>query len=125
MEIEEAFFSAVAADFPALPIAFPGVNFTPPAAENWIEVSLIRAPLAMQPLANRRGVEQGVMQIQVFTRPGLGTLALTALAVSAMNLYPMGRAFATGHRIIDNPSMLSPLVEPDRISIPISFTYSA
>lgn len=125
MEIEQAFFASIGDAFPSLPIAYPGVNFTPPAAGQWIEVAVFRAPEANQPLGNGRGVEQGTLQIVACTRAGLGTASLLPLVLQIRSAYPKGRAFASGHRIVDNANVMSPQIEGDRLMLPVSMSYSA
>ena len=124
MEIEEAFSDAIHADFTALPVAYPGVNFTPPTSGQWLEVAVFRNPEANQPIANRRGVEQGILQIVLCGRAGIGVRALLPLMNQVRALYPKGRAFASGHRIVDNANVLSPQIENDRLMLPVSMSYS-
>jgi len=125
MEIEEAFFAAVRADFPGMRIEYPGVNFTPPATGYWLQLSVFRNAEANQPLANRRGVEQGVLQIVVATRPGGGTAAMRPTVNAIKAAYRKGRAFASGHRIVDNVRELDPQIEDSKLLLPVSMSYSA
>lgn len=125
MEIEEAFMAAVAADFPSVPVSYPDVNFTPPGSGFWLEVSVLRNVEANQPLANRPGIAQGVLQITVCGRSGGGILRFRPLLNQIRAAYRKGRAFASGHRISDNPTELSPLVEGDKTMLPVSMSYSA
>lgn len=125
MEIEEAFFESVAANFPLLDISYPAVNFTPPNSGIWLEVTTFRNEPANQPLGNTRGVDQGIMQITVCRRPGLGMIGLRDAANEVLAAYPKGYTFASYHRIVNNPYMLSLIVEPDKIMLPVSMSYSA
>ena len=124
MEIEEAFFSAVKDSGINLPIAYPGMNFTPPTKGQWLEVSVFRNEPANQPLANKRGVEQGIMQITVCGRPGSGMVPLRNTALNILAAFPKGFLFASYHRIVNNPYMLSLITESDKIMLPVSMSYS-
>lgn len=124
MEIEEAFFASVAAAFPSLPVSYPGVNFTPPDHGQWLEVTIFRSEPANQPLGNTRGVDQGIMQITVCERPGRGMIPVRNAANAVIGAYPKGYTFASFHRIVNNPYMLSVIVEPTKIMLPVSMSYS-
>ena len=130
MEIEEAFFASVLDNFPLTPIAYPGEPFDPktdaPDGE-WLQVLIFRNEPANQPLGNTRGVEQGIMQITACRRPNMkgSQIALTNKARLIQSIYPKGYTFASYHRIVNNPYMLSLIVEPDKIMLPVSMSYSA
>jgi len=73
----------------ALPIAWPGVNFTPPSEGRWFEVR--HFPNTPNNLAMGTDADQeflGFLQVSVFDRPGSGIVNMTEEAEGIVAHFP-------------------------------------
>jgi len=122
--IESDFFAMVAAKFPALPVAYPGLNFTPPAAGYWLEPLVFRNQPIDGANPSFAPLDRGVMQITVCTRPGNGIIGLTEISDQIRSAFPKNTQFSDGLKITATPYNLTVITEDDRIMLPLSMTYS-
>lgn len=123
--IEEDFFQAVEDAGLGLPIAWPGTDFKPPASGYWLEPRLFRGEGLDPGIPNSsRALDQGVMQINVGTRPGKGIIGLVQKATLVQAAFPKGKTFASGVRIVNNAYQLSIIEDGDKILLPVTMNYS-
>lgn len=125
MTIETAFFDLVAAIPGGYPVAWPVIDFNPPATGYWLEVDLFRGNgIDLTVSAGSGYVPQGIAQVTVCTYAKSGIIGLIAVAEAVKAAIPKGTAISDGMFISREPVILSYLIESDRIKIPVSFTYS-
>src|SRR5690606_8581597 len=66
---------------PALPVAWPGINFTPPDTGEWLEVSVFPNGTENYGMANDAPVEHmGILQVGCCARTGSGVVSVLELA---------------------------------------------
>ena len=124
MTIENDFLSAVdSADF-GYPIAWPGVDFTPPDTGIWLEPVIIRGD-GLDPGLPMDSVymPNGTFRVGVCTRPGNGIVAVAAMAETIAATLVKGTRFSDGTFIVNNPRAQTAIIEPDRITVPVSMAY--
>lgn len=107
-------------------IAYPGVDFTPPATGPWLEIML----MPNQPLDDglRPGdgiVPQGIIQINAVGRPGDGEIAVSQAADAAAGAFSKGTTIVAPVRVQRRPYQLDTLYTGDRITIPVTVPYSS
>lgn len=124
MTIENDFLSAVDAANFGYPVAWPGVDFTPPDTGIWIEPVIIRGDgidigLPMDSLY----MPNGTFRIGVCTRPGNGVVAVAAVAETIAATLVKGTRFADGTFIVNQPKVQAAIIEPHRITMPVSMAY--
>ena len=124
--IESDFFAMVAAKFPALPVAYPGVSFEPPSgAKYWLECDVFENKPIGTGLANdSRKIPRGIVQVTVCTRPGAGVVGLREMAEKVAASFHKGTVFSGNIRTNDHPEVLRRITQDDRIMLPVSMSYS-
>lgn len=113
--------SAFAASLtPALPVAFPGVPFTPPATGRWLEVRWFPNETTTYAIQDDPPciVFAGMGQISVCERVGAG-LAGLSVANAAVEYFPKGTLLGVG-RVEVQPWVSNVIQEPDRIAYPVT-----
>lgn len=114
---------------PALTIAYPDVDFTPPAdAEGdplpYLEVALFYNRPAWEGLTDGR-MDQGLLQVTV-VGPKLGGIpTLMRHASEVMAHFPKALALANGVRISGQPYASSPLLDKSDSRVPVTIPWVA
>ena len=121
-DILTALFQQVSA-WASVPVAYPGITFTPPASGRWLEI--YHAPNDLDPdLTGDHIVRRGFFTINVCGRPNSGAVPLYALAESVAAQWPKETAITTGVFCTRRPLQLSLVADDDRIQVPVSIAYS-
>lgn len=110
---------------PALTVAYPGIEFTPPATGDWIEVQAFpneTLTIGMQNTGLRE--LRGFFQVSACTRPGAGVMGIQAIADAVIAAFTKGTTFG-GARVERQPWCSSLLTMEDRIVIPVTVRYRA
>lgn len=105
------------------PVAWPGVDFTPPASGVWLELAIFpNEPQTVTMNADGLQVERGFVQVLAVTRPGAGIVSATMLAERVSDHF--AKALQLGPvRVRAIPWIGPPVVEPDRILVPVTISY--
>lgn len=118
-------FAELVSDFaaqlsPPLPVAFPGVSFTPPASGRWLEVRWFPNETWTYGLQDTAPCValSGIGQVTVCERIG-GGLAGMDIAGEVVDWFAKGREFGAG-RVEVQPWISSVLQEPDRTMYPVT-----
>ena len=121
-DILTAFFTQVQA-WATVPVAYPGITFTPPASGRWLEI--YHAPNDLDPdLTGDTVIRRGFFTINVCGRPNSGLVPLYSLAESVAAQWPKETAITTGVITTRRPLQLSLVAEDDRLQVPVSIAYS-
>lgn len=107
----------------SLPIAWPGVNFTPPDSGMWLEVRWF--PNSPNNLHWENDAKQqyiGFLQVSVFARPGTGLVSPVSEAEGVQAHFPKGLVVGPV-KVRKKPGVASSIDEGDRIQIPVSISY--
>ena len=124
MTLRAAVMSMIGAAGFTQPIAWPGVNFTPPNSGNWLEVILLENDPQQDYIGNDAPVcERGIITITAATRPGFGEVGLETLARTVQAAFPKGTVISGALRVTKAPTRRSTIVEPDRIMLPVDIVY--
>lgn len=108
---------------PVIPIAWPGVNFTPPAEGMWLEAKLFPNE-PMDPSWNNDSctIARGFFQVIVGYRPGTGEIAASTIADAVIAHFAKGTELGPV-RVIKKP-WRSPAIEDGAKSlIPVTIPY--
>lgn len=106
------------------PIAWPGVNFTPPNSGLWLQVALFENQPLQPGLSNTAGVGlRGILQITACGRPGLGYAALDTLAESVIAAFPKGKPVLSASRVTRTPYKMGDVTTDDRLMLPVRIDY--
>jgi|SRR5690625_1748416 len=124
-QIMQALFSRLTEAELDPPIAWPGVDFDPPATGIWLEV-------VYQPnqgidnglSASDAVVPQGLMTVMVMDRPGRGVFAAQAVAEQVMAVYPKNHKLVGLVRIQRTPYVFELPQKDDRLGWAVSVDYS-
>lgn len=117
-------FKAVLATFAAaqgIPVAWPGVAFTPPQTGSWLEMAWFpneTMNLAFGAVSQYRGFGQ----VSCCCRPGPGDGVVLALADAVIDAFPKGTQLGIA-RVERKPWASSELSAPDRIAVPVTVRY--
>lgn len=123
MSIEADFFAHMAAAFPTVEIAYPGVNFKP-TTNQWIELMVFRNESIDGASPSFTPAERGTLQAVAVTRNGSGILAPLVLADQIKAALPYGTKFTQGLQTSNTPNILTAIVAEDKIMLPVSVRYS-
>lgn len=124
-DIMQALFQVLSNADLNYPVAWPGVNFTPPTSGVWIEASFLPNSPIDEGIPNDSAVvPRGIFQINVNTRPGSGMVGITTAAELVQSEFPKGTMLAGFVRISQHPYLMSPITEGDRITLPVTIPYS-
>lgn len=107
----------------SLPIAWPGVDFTPPSEGMWFEVR--HFPNESENMSMEGSSKQlfiGFVQVSVLVRPGSGIVDLTAEAEKIQAHFPKGLDLGPV-QVLKRPYQMAPVPDGDRISIPVTVPY--
>ena len=119
-DILTAFFQQVKA-WATVPVAYPGVTFTPPATGLWVKI--YHAPNDLQPDVNGGAfIRRGNFSIVVYGKPDSDTLLVSAMADSIETEWVQGRSILTTK--VTGTSKTSMIEEPSLIYVAVSIAYS-
>jgi len=106
-----------------LPVAYQGINFTPPDSGEWLEVKFFPNPNNRLFIGSNDPVEvRGIFQITVCYRPGSGVINGAETAQSIIDQYPQDAAIGSV-KVELKPWDSGPIEEDERISHPITIRY--
>lgn len=109
---------------PALPIAWPGVNFNPPDEGMWLEAKLFPNE-PTDPVWNADGCynARGFFQVLVFYRPGVGQVQPSEIADLIIAHFPKA-SYLGPVRVLKTPWQSPSVTDGDKLFIPITIPYS-
>jgi hypothetical protein len=125
VEIYTAFAAIVQtfAESRSLPVAWPGVNFTPPQTGQWLELAWSPNETRNLTLGNDGAQLRGFGQVSCCTRPGAGSVSVLTLADDIVELFAKGTPL--GNATVERKPWLSSVLTADeRISAPVTIRYS-
>jgi len=106
------------------PIAWPGVNFTPPGSGIWLDVTVFENDPLQDFLANDGpSLAVGLLQVMVVDRPGRGSLAADTAASAVMSALPKGTRISTSAKVNRHPYRMSDDVTDDKLTVPVTIPY--
>lgn len=123
-EIQSAFFHLLSVSGFSHPISWPGIDFTTPTTGYWIESSFFPNVGDQPGLAyDSAELKQGLFQVDVYTRPGSGEIALQEQAQIVADAFPRGTFLIDRVRII-RAYLSASIKMDDRIFIPVTIEYT-
>ncbi len=123
--IAEALFQQLAAAALGYPIAWPGTDFTPPAAGIWLDPQVMPNTGIDNGLAPTDAtVPQGLFQVAVYDRPGRGILAVNRAADDVKAAF-LKNATITGFiRVQRHPWSFEIQPDGDRLYVIVTIPYT-
>ena len=122
--IFQAFFDHLHSAGLGYPIAWPDVDFTPPATGVWLEVLLFPNQPIDPTLSDSRVIPRGFFQVMACARKGEGVLPVTAAAESVMDAFPKLSGISGLLRVYRQPYLMEPMYEDNRTTVPVTIPYS-
>jgi hypothetical protein len=124
-EIYDA-FAALVGEFATakqLPVSFPGINFTPPAAGAWLEFQWFPNQTQNYGMADDGpSLLQGFGQLSACYRPGTGIITGTTITDYIIAAFGKGTTFA-GVRVYRKPWVSTLIQDPERIMAPVTIMW--
>jgi len=123
--ISAALFQQLDAAALGYPVAWPGIDFTPPSSGVWLEPMVMPNTGIDNGLAPTDGtVPQGLFQVSVFDRPGRGILAVNRAADEVKAAFVKNATITGLVRVQRNPWSFE--IEPngDRLSVIVTIPYT-
>ena len=124
-EIKSALFTLLSDADLGYPIAWPGVDFTPPASGYWLEVSFfpnrgyddgISASSTVTP--------EGIFQVNAVTRPGGGVMGVGLVAAQVQAAFAKGTQVKDRVHVSRHPYQTEADKMDDRMMIAVTIEYS-
>lgn len=112
---------------PVLPVAMPGIPFTPPSNNKWLRVDAFFNAPAWEGLADGT-VDQGLLQIVVVWPWNRGVIAPRRIAAEVMAHFPKGLILTgSGVKVTINktPWAASPILEEPVSMTPVTISWVA
>lgn len=113
---------------PALPIAWPGLPFTPPSG-TYLEATLIPNTNVNRGLGTDDSTQfRGILQVAVMAPANEGIIAATEIASLIADHFDRGASIQEGTlrvKIEGRPSIAPYMQEPDRLRVPVSIRWHA
>lgn len=107
----------------SLPVAYPGVPFTPPTSGEWLEVRWFpNEPVEYGTANDGPRLHRGFGQVSVCYRPGRGIAPGEALAADVIEAFGKGTDIGPV-RVYKQPWQTGPLVQDERISHPVTIPW--
>jgi hypothetical protein len=123
--IATALFQQLSAAALGYPIAWPGTDFTPPAAGVWLEPMVMpNTGIDNGMAATDATVPQGLFQVAVFDRPGRGALAVNRAADDVKAAFLKNATITGLIRVQRHPWSFEIQPDADRLSVIVTITYS-
>lgn len=108
---------------PPLPVAYPGIPFTPPTTGEWLELAWFPNETQNYAMDNAAGaVHSGFFQVAACERPGAGIMVGATLAGAVVSAFPKGTAFS-GATVERKPWISSVLVMDEKLIYPVTVRY--
>mgnify|MGYP006172880597 CR=1 FL=1 len=109
-------------------IAWPGLDFTPPANDFWLEINYLPNAGIQAGLSNNATtIEQGIYQVTACGRPGVGAgkglINTQFVATQVQDLFQKG-LLISGLIRISRSYQMSHDIEGDKIMVPVTVEYS-
>ena len=121
--ILEAFLTHLGTMSNGIPIAWPGINFTPPDSGYWLEAKHFPGdPENISWEAGSKNAYRGFCQVSVYTRPGSGEIGLSGLAEDVIAHFPKGLQLA-GVRVRKRPHQSPSITNDGKTFIPVTIYY--
>lgn len=116
---------------PALPIAYPGVDF--PAAgqtkpKDYLAAFFLPNQTVSYPVGDGAYMHRGFLQVSVFCQPGSGLIKPLDIAGKVIGHFPKNTVLFSGAvkvKIPREPWASIPIQEDDRVHIPVSIPYES
>lgn len=106
-----------------VPVAYPGIHFTPPTSGPWMELSWFPNETRNIALGNDGSQLRGFGQVSCCIRSGVGILPAANLAGEIIRHFEKGTVLGPA-RVDSKPWVSSVLNAPDRITAPVTVRYS-
>lgn len=106
-----------------LPVAYPGVHFTPPDAGMWLEAAWFPNETRNLVLGNDGSQLRGFGQVSCCARPGSGILPVANLSGEVISHYAKGVLLGVA-TVEKKPWASSVLIGDERISVPVTVPYA-
>lgn len=107
----------------ALPVAWPGIHFTPPASGLWLEFAWFPNETRNIALGNDGSQLRGFGQVSCCGRPGAGLLPVANLSGEVITHFAKGTQLGVA-TVERKPWASSVLTSDERISVPVTVRYS-
>lgn len=111
---------------PAVPVAYPGVPFTPPSG-TYLEATIHQNTTLDHFIGTDSTSEyRGLLQVSVRTPAGAGIIAPMDLAGKVSEHFRRGTVLSKDGlsvRVSKTPDIAGPLQEPDRLHVPVSISF--
>lgn len=105
----------------SVPVAYPGVDFTPPDSGLWMEL-LVFWNGSQDYAVGRVAVGRGFFRLMVCTRPGAGLVPVTQLSEAIIAYFPKGTLLGPA-RTDSTPSTGGPIITSDKLIIPVTVQF--
>lgn len=124
-DIKNALYTILSDAALGYPIAWQGVNFTPPDRGLWLETAFAPNSGLDNSLAYDSGViPRGIFQVACYDRGGKGTFAVDKLAQDVSDVFAKGTTLAGSVRVVSCPFIMPIDIDDDSISVIVSVEYS-
>lgn len=107
----------------ALPVAWPGVHFTPPETGAWLEVKFVPNETRDLGLGTDFMQARGFGQVTCYARPGAGIVDPLTLAGEVIAAFPKGTPLGAA-TVERQPWVSSVLTAPDLVLAYVTIRYS-
>lgn len=123
--IKQALFSILSGASLGYPIAWPAVDFTPPASDEWLEVAFAPNSDLDNGLSYiDKTVPRGFFQVTVSGRPNKSTFTIEGIAQQLQVVFAKGTSISGLVRVVRKPEIMTADMLDDRVSIVVSVEYS-
>ena len=123
-EILTGFYNKLIAGALGYDLAVPAVDFTPPAEGYWLELNHFPNRGRDEGLAyDSSFVPEGIIQVNVFGRPGVGIIQAGNIVEQVLALFPKGETLSGSVRVIRQGYSTDRIDMEDRFMIPVVFEY--
>lgn len=114
---------------PALPISYPEMDeaFDPPADGKYLEARFFSNVPAWEGISSGR-LDQGLLVVGVVWPKNLGVIAPLEAAEEVRAHFAKGSTLTSGStsvKLVRDPLIGSPLSEPDKLTIPVTISWTA
>ncbi|MEJ8571228.1 DUF4128 domain-containing protein [Microbaculum marinum] len=114
---------------PALPIAWPNVDFDPPSEATWLRATWLPAETAPATLGEGgENRHSGLFQVDVFVPLEIGHIVPTEYAGAIARAFKRGSDFTSDGvtvRVVTPPSVLTGYKQPPWYGVPVRIRYFA
>lgn len=122
-ELYEAFYKKVYEIDPCFPVAYEGVDFTPPEDGIWLEPKIFNSePISIVWDNNDTQVDFGFFQILVYFRPNAGSIEAAKMADKIALAFKKGTIVGSV-TVEKTPHTTSVVADDDNLFIPVTIHY--